>query len=157
MLRYTNVAVVIIDQPYRILTINAAARRLLGVREFGLRSGLPCTRARHALPGSTPGHRYVPFANISTVTLAGNRAGPDIRRLRKIREFHCHDRCRLEHGAPELAVITAIDVTDQVQIKKRLEAVQREHMPLVGELSAANKRFGNEQRAPGRQRRVAGS
>ena len=43
---------------------------------------------------------------------------------------------------PELAVITALDVTDQAQLKKRLEAVQREHSELVGELSAANKRFG---------------
>lgn len=33
MLRYTNVAVVIIDRQYRILTINATARRLLGVRD----------------------------------------------------------------------------------------------------------------------------
>jgi PAS domain-containing protein len=33
MLRYTNVAVVTIDRHYRILTINAAARRLLGVHK----------------------------------------------------------------------------------------------------------------------------
>lgn len=49
---------------------------------------------------------------------------------------------QVEQGAPELAVITAMDTTDQVQIKKRLEAVQREHAELVTELSAANKRFG---------------
>src|SRR6185436_2449447 len=48
---------------------------------------------------------------------------------------------QVEQGASELAVITALDVTDQVQIKKRLEAVQREHAELVGELSAANKRL----------------
>jgi chromosome segregation ATPase len=29
-----------------------------------------------------------------------------------------------------------------VQLKKRFEAVQREHTELVGELSATNKRFG---------------
>ncbi|HEX6718550.1 MAG TPA: PAS domain-containing protein, partial [Pyrinomonadaceae bacterium] len=38
--------------------------------------------------------------------------------------------------------ITVLDVTEQVQIKKRLAAVQHEHAELVGELSAANKRFG---------------
>ena len=48
---------------------------------------------------------------------------------------------QVEQGAPELAVITASDVTEQVQIKKRLEAVEQEHAELVGELSAANKRF----------------
>jgi chromosome segregation ATPase len=49
---------------------------------------------------------------------------------------------QVEQGAPEFAVITALDVTDHVQLKKRLEAVQREHADLIGELSAANKRFG---------------
>ena len=49
---------------------------------------------------------------------------------------------QVEQGAPELAVITALDATEQAQLKKRLEAVQREHADLVGELSAANKRFG---------------
>jgi len=49
---------------------------------------------------------------------------------------------QVEQGAPELAVITVMDVTDQVQVKKRLEAVQREQAQLVTELSAANKRFG---------------
>src|ERR1041385_5754994 len=34
MLRYTNVAIVIIDRMYRIVSINAAARRLLGVRHI---------------------------------------------------------------------------------------------------------------------------
>ena len=34
MLRYTNVAVVIIDRQYRILTINSGARRLFGVRDI---------------------------------------------------------------------------------------------------------------------------
>jgi two-component system, chemotaxis family, CheB/CheR fusion protein len=34
MLRYTNLAIVIIDRHYRIMTINAAARRLLGVRDI---------------------------------------------------------------------------------------------------------------------------
>jgi myosin heavy subunit len=48
---------------------------------------------------------------------------------------------QVEPGAPEVAVITAHDVTDQIQIKKRLEAVQREHGDLVGELGSANKRL----------------
>jgi len=48
---------------------------------------------------------------------------------------------QVEQGAPELAVITAQDVTEQMQMKRRLEAVQREHAELVGELSTANNRF----------------
>src|SRR6185369_16932920 len=37
---------------------------------------------------------------------------------------------------------TVMDVTDEVQVKQRLTAVQREHAELVTELSSANKRFG---------------
>ena len=48
---------------------------------------------------------------------------------------------QVEQGVPELAVITALDTTEQVQMKRRLEAVQREQAELVSELSAANKRF----------------
>jgi predicted nucleic acid-binding Zn-ribbon protein len=46
-----------------------------------------------------------------------------------------------ERSAPELAVISALDVTELVQMKKRLEAVQREHSDMVNELSEANRRY----------------
>jgi two-component system, chemotaxis family, CheB/CheR fusion protein len=49
---------------------------------------------------------------------------------------------QVEHGTPELAVITAVDATEQVQLRKRLETVQREHSDLVTELSTANRRLG---------------
>ena len=48
-----------------------------------------------------------------------------------------------EQDMPDLAMITAIDTTEAVQVKKRLEAVQREQAELVSELSAANKRLGD--------------
>src|SRR6185436_12376777 len=47
----------------------------------------------------------------------------------------------LESGGPELAVITAHDITEQVHMKKRLDAVQHEHEELVAELNTTNKRF----------------
>src|SRR6185369_13799735 len=46
-----------------------------------------------------------------------------------------------ERLAPELAVISALDVTELVQMKKRLEAVQREHAGMVTKLSEANRRY----------------
>jgi len=49
---------------------------------------------------------------------------------------------QIDSGIPELAVITANDVTDQVQMKRHLEAIQLEHAELIGELSNTNKRFG---------------
>jgi two-component system, chemotaxis family, CheB/CheR fusion protein len=55
MLRHTNAAVVIIDRHYRILTINAAARRLLGIRDLAYDQDFLHTVRRHALPGSAAG------------------------------------------------------------------------------------------------------
>lgn len=63
-----------------------------------------------------------------------------VERLGQISRLTCPE---VEAGSPDLAMITAIDTTEAVQVKKRLEAVQREQAELVGELSAANKRFAD--------------
>jgi two-component system, chemotaxis family, CheB/CheR fusion protein len=139
MLRYTNVAVVIIDRAYRIVAINAPARRLLGVRELAydqdfLHSvrGLPYQEVRRAIDTA--------FHERSTITVtdleldqSADGTGRYINLTIMIMQ--------VEHGAPELAVVTTTDITEQVQLKRRLEAVQREQAELVGELSASNKRF----------------
>jgi two-component system CheB/CheR fusion protein len=141
MLRYTNVAVVIIDHQYRILTINAAARRLLGVHDIGYDQdflhtvrGMPYQEVRHAIDTCFREHTTM---NLHEIELDQSSDGSGRYVSFTIMAMH------VEQGAPELAVITALDVTEQVQIKKRLEAVQREHADLVGEFSAANKRFAN--------------
>jgi len=140
MLRYTNVAVVLIDRQYRILTINATARRLLGVREVGYDQdflhtvrGLPYQEMRRAIDTCFREHSS---ANLPEVELDQSSEGSGRYVSFTIMQM------QVEQGAPELAVITVMDVTDQVQVKKRLEAAQREHAQLVSELSAANKRFG---------------
>jgi len=140
MLRYTNVAVVIIDRQYRILTINAAARRLLGVRDIAYDQdflhtvrGMPYQEVRLAI--DTCFHEHATM-NLQDLELDQSSEGSG-----RYVSFTIV-AMQVEQGDPELAVITALDVTDQVQVKKRLEAVQREHADLVGELSSANKRFG---------------
>ena len=140
MLRYTNIAVVIIDRQYRILTINPAARRLLGIREIGYDQdflhtvrGMPYQEVRHAIDTCFREHITM---NLTEIELDESSEGSGRYVTFTVMAM------QLEPGAPELAVITALDVTEQAQIKKRLEAVQREHSELVGELSAANKRFG---------------
>ncbi len=139
MLRYANVAVVIIDRMYSIITINAAARRLLGVRDVAYDQdflhtvrGLPYQEVRRAIDTA--------FREHSTITV------PDLELDQSVEETGRYVNLtivimQVEQGAPELAVITATDITEQVQVKRRLEAVQREQSELVGELSAANKRF----------------
>ena len=46
-----------------------------------------------------------------------------------------------ESAAPELAVISAFDVTELVKSKREMAAVQREHADMVTELSEANRRY----------------
>lgn len=140
MLRYTNVAIVIIDRQYRILTINAAARRLLGIRDIAYDQdflhtvrGMPYQEVRRAIDTCFREHATM---NLQELELDQSSEGSG-----RYVSFTIM-LIQVQQGAPELAVITALDVTEQVQLKKRLEAVQREHADLVGELSAANKRFG---------------
>jgi two-component system CheB/CheR fusion protein len=140
MLRCTNAAIVMIDRSYRILTINAAARRLLGIREAAydedfLHSvrGLPYQQVRSAID--------IVFREHATQILPELELSPASEGSGRYVSFTIMSM-RVEHGAPELAVITVMDATEHVQTQRRLEAVQREHSDLVNELSAANKRLG---------------
>jgi len=141
MLRYTNVAIVIIDRMYRIMTINAAARRLLGIRDIAYDQdflhtvrGLPYQEVRRAIDTAFREHSTIIVQDLE-LDQAVEGTGRYINLTIMIMQ--------VEHGAPELAVITAMDITEQLQLKKRLEAVQREQAELVGELSTANKRFSS--------------
>ncbi len=139
MLRYTSVAIVIIDRQYRILTINAAARRLFSIREISYEQdflhtvrGLPYQEVRSAIDTC--------FREHSTETLHEIELDQSLEPLRTYVSLTMMPM-QVEPGATELIVITASDITEQVQIKRRLDAMQREHADLVTELSAANKRF----------------
>jgi two-component system CheB/CheR fusion protein len=139
MLRYTNVAMVIIDRLYRIVTINAAARRLLGIRDIAYDQdflhtvkGLPYQDVRRAIDTAFREHSTITVTDLELDQLVEG-TGRFVNLTIMIMQ--------VEQGAPELAVITAMDITEQVQMKRRLEVVQREQAELVGELSTANKRF----------------
>lgn len=140
MLRSTTVAIVVIDRLYRIAAINAAARRLLGVRDLGYDQdflhtvrGLPYQEVRGAID--------TVFAERSAIALPElelDGATEALARYVNLSVMLMHS----DRGSTELAVITAIDATEQVQVRRQLEAMQREHAALVNELSAANKRLG---------------
>lgn len=139
MLRCTTAAVVIIDRSYRILTINAAARRMMGVREMAYDQdflhtvrGLPYQEVRRAIDSV--------FRERATVTLSELELDQTTEGSGRYVSFTIMP-IPMDQAPTELAVITAIDATDQVQMRQRLEAVQREHADLVNELSAANKRL----------------
>ena len=140
MLRYTNVAVVIINRSYRILTINAAARRLLGIRDIAYDHdflhtvrGMPYHDVRSAIDTA--------FGERTTMTLQElelDHTADGTGRYISITVM----TMQVERGTPELAVITATDVTEHVQLKKKLEVMQREHAEIITELSELNRRYG---------------
>lgn len=139
MLRYLTAGVVIIDRSYRILIINAAARRLLGIRDLAYDQdflhtvrGMPYQDVRGAIDLA---FRERTTSTLEDLELDHSTAGSS-------RYLHFTIMAMsVEPGAPDLAIITVYDTTETVQVKRRLEAVQREQTELVGELSAANKRF----------------
>ena len=141
MFRYLTAGVVIIDRSYRILTINGAARRLLGIRDLAYDQdflhtvrGMPYQDVRTAIDTAFREHTTATLKDLEldqTAVGAGRYMDLTIMIM------------QVEPGARDLAVITAVDTTEAVQVKKRLEAVQREQAELVGELSAANKRFSD--------------
>lgn len=137
MLRYVTTGIIIIDRSYRILTINAAARRLLGIRDLGYDQdflhtvrGMPYRDVRNAIDLAFREHTTTTLKDLELdqTALGGGRYMELTIMVMPV-----------ETGAPDLAAITASDATEAVQVKKRLEAVQREQTELVGELSAANK------------------
>ena len=141
MLRYLTAGVVSIDRSYRILTINAAARRLLGIRDLAYNQdflhtvrGMPYQHVRTAIDMAFREHTTATLKDLELdQTAAGSSRYMDLTIM----------IMQVEPGAPDLAVITVVDTTEAVQVKKRLEAVQREQAKLVGELRAANKRFSD--------------
>jgi two-component system CheB/CheR fusion protein len=141
LLRYLPLGVVVIDRSYRILTINGSARRLLGIRDVAndqdflhMARGLPYTQVRNAIDAAFREHMTVSLSEIELDPTAGG----DGRYINLTVML-----AQLEPGASDLAVISVSDATEQVQIRRRLEAVQAEQTQLVNELSAANKRLSD--------------
>jgi len=139
MLRHVSVALVTVDRTYRILTINATARRLLGIRDLAYDQdflhtvqGIHYQKIRNAIDTA--------FRERTTTTLPelelNHATDKSVRFLSLI-----VSNMAIEEGAPELAIISATDVTEQVQLKKRLETIQHEQATLVDQLSEANRRF----------------
>lgn len=144
MLRHFTAGVVIIDRAYHILTINAAARRMLGIRDLAYDQdflhtvkGLPYQDVRAAID--------LAFREHSTTTLRDLELDQIAAGSGRYIDFTVMVM-PLAPGAAELAFITVIDTTEGAQAKKRLDAVQREQAELVAELSAANKRFADMNR-----------
>src|SRR5688500_16511167 len=120
------------------MTINATACRMLAIREIAYdhdflhtAMGMPYHDVRNAIDLAFREHTTSTLKDVELDQTAGNGRYVELTTT----------AMQVQAGAPELAMITIVDTTETVQMKKRLEAVQREQTELVNQLSAGNKRF----------------
>jgi len=141
LLRFLPIGVVVIDRSYRILTANGSARRLLGLREGGNEQdflhavrGIPYSNVREAIDAVFRERNTITLPEVELdIAIGGSGRSVSL----------SIGLMQLEAGAPDLAVISVTDVTEQIQVRKRLEEVQAEHSHLMNELSTSNKRLND--------------
>ena len=136
MFRYLPIGICVIDRSYRIVTVNAAARRLLGIRDLATEQdflhtarGLPYNQVRQAIDGA--------FLEHSTATLPDIESENGSGRYLSLTIMPAH----IDDGGMQLAVVTVTDVTDSVTTKQRLEDIQGEQTKILEELGSSNKRL----------------
>ena len=141
LLRFLPTGVIVIDRSYDILSANGTARRLLGLREQSNKQdflhalrGIPYTTVRSAIDSVFRESSAKTLSEIELDIAAGGNGRFVSLSITLM---------QMESGMPELAIISVIDVTEQIQIRRQLEAVQVEQSQLMGELSAANKRLND--------------
>jgi two-component system CheB/CheR fusion protein len=141
LLRFLPIGVVVIDRSYHVLSANGAARRLLGLRDTSNEldflhavRGIPYPQVRNAIDEV---FREKNTVNLSEVELAIPAGGNGLFIALSIALV------QMEAGAPDQAAISVTNVTEQVQTRRRLEAIQAEQTQLMSELSTANKRLND--------------
>jgi PAS domain-containing protein len=137
LLRFLAVGVVIIDRSYHIVTANGAARRLLGLREVGVDQdflhavrGVPYHQVRLAIDTVFRERSPINLTEVELESLTGDNGRFVNLSLALV---------QIETGVPDLAIISSIDVTQQVQVRRQLEIVQKEQKKLMNDLGTANK------------------
>jgi len=136
LFRYLPIGIAVIDRNYRIITINAAARRLLGIREVAVEQDflhtarvLPYSEVRHAIDSAFHDHSTVTLSEIDTDATTG--------RFLNLTIMPAH----LDDSAAQWVVVTINDVSESIVTKRRLEDVQHEQSKILEELGSTNKRL----------------
>ena len=139
LLRFLPTGVVVIDRSYHVLTANSTARRLLGLREMGTEQdflhavrGIPYTPVRNSID--------TVFRERTSLTLPEVTLDPSIGGNNRSVSLSIA-LMQQEAGAPDLVVMSVIDITDQLQIQRQLETAQIEQTQLMQELNATNARL----------------
>lgn len=136
LFRYLPIGVAVIDRNYRIITVNAAARRFLSIRDIAVEQdflhtarGLPYAEVRQAIDSAFTEHSSATLNDLETENGSG--------RYLSLTVMPAH----VDDAGAQLAVITITEVTESVLNKRRLEDVQKEQARILEELGSTNKRL----------------
>jgi len=136
MFRYLPIGIAVIDRGYRIITVNAAARRYLSIRDLSAEQDflhtarvLPYSDVRQAIDEAFTDHATAALTNLETDGGTGRFLNLTIM------------PAQVDDGGVHLAVITVMDVTETVVTKRRLEDVQNEQARILEELGSTNRRL----------------
>lgn len=139
LLRALPIRLVVLDRSYRVVTANRLARRLLrlptrrtGQDFFHAAVGLPYARVRSAVDEA---FRERSAMRLSMVELDMAAVGSG-----HIVELAIAP-LQVNASLPELALVSLIDMTEQVKAQRHLEEVKSEQAQLLDELGSANKRL----------------
>jgi len=115
LLRFSPIGIVVIDRAYHVLTANGAARRLLGLREVAHEQdflhairGIPYSEVRSAIDAVFRDRNLITLPEVELEIAVGGSG-----RFISLSISPMH----LEAAMPELASISIIDVTEQVQVR----------------------------------------
>ncbi|HET9939482.1 MAG TPA: chemotaxis protein CheB [Candidatus Eisenbacteria bacterium] len=135
-LRSLSVGVCAIDRSYKILSVNAMARRLFGIREVATDQdflhtvqGLPYVEIRNAIDRCFRERTVTVLPQVELTDSLGEA------------RFLAIQLIPFEGLGVETALICVENVTELVQTQRRLEAVQSEQSQLAQELGTANHRL----------------
>jgi PAS domain S-box-containing protein len=135
VVRHPPSGVVLLDRSYRIVSLNATARRLLGIREpVTDHDFLHTVRSLAAVrEGIDRALRDKAANRIDDVSVEGPSGQARFVTLH-IAAVHT------EAGVPDSVVVTVLDTTEEVELRREIEAARRQQQQLVEELSATNTR-----------------
>jgi two-component system CheB/CheR fusion protein len=131
------IGMVVIDRNYHIVTANGMARQLLWLHAEAAEQdflhavlGIPYAQVRNAIDSAYLSHSAITLREIELSAILGGSGRIVALSISPL---------QISASEPELAIISVVDITEQVQAQRHLEAVQAEQVQLLEELRNANR------------------
>jgi two-component system CheB/CheR fusion protein len=138
VLRHLPTGVVLLDRAYRILSLNTMARRLLGIREPATEQdflhtvrALPYAAVRDAVDAAFASRSASTVADVAVESVGGQT---------RFVTLHVAP-VQSDVASVDTAVVSITDTSDFVDLRRRVEAAEKEQRQLVEELGGSNARL----------------